>query len=276
MSGQAREDNRTTGERQKKEVILRRAGVYEGVSQTQPARTDQDFPAEISAYLQELVSAASKAFGADLESVLVFGSGAEGRLRITSDLNVMCVLKSFSPQAADAMRPLLRQGHSLCRLRVLFILGSEIAENAHLFALKFSDIKRRHKVLFGSDPTAAIQIDRAALVLRLRQTLANLKQRSRAVYALDGDNAQRLTLTIADMAGPLRSAAAAVLGLAGQELPPKEALQKIALEAGISGLEDLSRAREQGGLSLSAAKKTHQALSDLCSHLIERLARESV
>ncbi len=253
------------------------SGVSQIHSQIEKA-LGPDFPVEIRTYLEGFVAAASEAFGPDLESVIVFGSGAEGRLRITSDLNVMCVLKNLLPPAADAMRPILRQGHTLCRLRVLFILSSEVLENSRLFALKFSDIKRRHAVLFGSDPVAGIEIDRSALILRLKQTLTNLKQRARAVYAWDGDNAARLSLAIADMTGPLRSAASAILSLSGQGMPPKEALQKIGGEAGVSVdvLENLSHAREQGSLTLVKARVTFQALSDLCGHLMERLKRESI
>lgn len=237
----------------------------------------ENLPPEIRAYLTDFIAAAREAF-ADLESVVLFGSGAEGRLRVTSDLNLMCVLKQLSPEGQDALRPILRQGHSLCRLRVLFILSSELAANAELFALKFSDIKRRHAVLFGPDPVAGLPVERRDLVLRLRQTLTNLKQRARAVYAWDGDNAARLTLSIADMAGPLRSAAAAILSLEGQEMSPKQALEKLAGDAGMPPgiLENLSRAREAGSLNLAEARQTHQALGDLSSRMLERIQRESV
>ncbi len=45
--------------------------------------------------LDAVVDAARRAFGDDLRSIVLFGSAAEGRLRATSDVNLMLVLRRF-------------------------------------------------------------------------------------------------------------------------------------------------------------------------------------
>lgn len=235
-------------------------------------------PADVSDFLADFTDECGRVFDASLRSIVLFGSAAEGRLRLTSDLNLMCVFEDLAPLSIDRIRPLLRQGGELCRLRVMFVLKSEVPASAALFAVKFHDLKRRHVVLFGPDPLADLAIERRDLAFRARQTLTNLKLRMRAAYAWDGDNASRLSLSIADTAGPLRSSASAVLALSGVELGPREALAKAAAEAGVPPdvLANLSRAREEGLLTLESARMTHKALGDLCSWLLERAERESV
>ena len=51
----------------------------------------------VDALLDELVAGAREAFGADLIAVVLFGSAAEGRLRKTSDVNVIAVTRRFDP-----------------------------------------------------------------------------------------------------------------------------------------------------------------------------------
>lgn len=240
-------------------------------------RVRPQFSPEVSVFLDEFVAAVKNAAGGSLQSIVLFGSGAEGRLRNTSDLNVMCLLTSVDLTTLDGMRPTLKEGHALCRLRVLFMTPQELHTNARLFPVKFADMKRRHFMLHGADILSEIEIDRAALLFRLRQNLTNLKLRMRAAYVWDGDNAPRLSLSLADSAGPLRACASAVYLLQGIDLAPREALEKAANVAGMkpAHLGNLSRVREGAALSLLQVTETHKAFQNLCEKLLEDL-RESV
>jgi hypothetical protein len=48
----------------------------------------RDLPPVVGAILEEFVAALDQAMGPQLESVILFGSAAEGRLRATSDVNL--------------------------------------------------------------------------------------------------------------------------------------------------------------------------------------------
>ena len=50
-----------------------------------------DLPAAVATILQEFVAAVAQSMGPQLESVILFGSAAEGRLRVTSDVNLLVV-----------------------------------------------------------------------------------------------------------------------------------------------------------------------------------------
>lgn len=130
-------------------------------------------PREVAQGLKEFVESAQTAFGPDLVSIVLFGSAAQGRLRATSDVNVILVLAQFDPQRVDALREPPRSAHALIRLEAMLILENEIGAAGEAFAVKFADILERHKLLWGKDPFAGVAPSRGAMLARLRQILLN-------------------------------------------------------------------------------------------------------
>ena len=49
------------------------------------SETKLSLPANVNSVLTEFIASTREAFGSDLRSVVLYGSGAEGRLRPTSD-----------------------------------------------------------------------------------------------------------------------------------------------------------------------------------------------
>ena len=85
-----------------------------------------DLPPDIAQELDAFVEAARAALGDDLVSAVLFGSAAEGRLRATSDVNLMLVLVRFAPERVDALREPLRRAHATIALETMLILDSEV------------------------------------------------------------------------------------------------------------------------------------------------------
>jgi len=229
-----------------------------------------DLPSPAARALTEFVERAREVLGPDLRSVVLYGSAAEGRLRSTSDLNVIVVLDRFEAARMDRLREALRVGQAAARLAVMFLLASEVPAAMEAFAAKFADVLRRRRVLLGDDPFAGLAIPRAAEIARLRQVLLNLALRLRAAYVADGDREERLALSVADAAGPLRSCAATLLELHGPAASGKEALEKLAAETGggfAEALRRLSEARETRMLPAGSAAPALLGLVDLSQHL---------
>jgi predicted nucleotidyltransferase len=228
--------------------------------------------------LADFVAAAEAAFGAELRSVLLFGSAAEGRMRATSDVNVLVVLGRFDAAAADRLREPLRGAQAAIDLHAMFLLESELPAAMEAFALRFADIAARHRVLKGSDPFARLSLPREALVRRLLQVLLNLQVRARERYLALSLREEQLARHIAHSAGPLRSAAATLLQLEGQAAAaPKEALQTFVAQLGepalAQALTAMSAAREQQRLEPGRAGPVALALMTLIERLRERAAR---
>src|SRR5262249_23016997 len=188
-----------------------------------------DVPSRVREVLGDFVEAARGAFGSDLRAVVLYGSAAEGRLRATSDVNVILVLGAFDRARAEALREPMRPAQAAVRLAAMFLLESEIPAAAEAFSVKFADILRRRRLLFGDDPFTRLAISRAAEITRLKQVLLNLILRLRAAYVLRSLREEQVAVLVAEAAGPLRACAATLIELEGRPAgSSREALQRVA------------------------------------------------
>jgi len=234
----------------------------------------------VQAVLEDFVTQTQSAFGSDLASVVLFGSAAEGKLRATSDVNLVVVLRRFERAQAEQLQRPLRVAQAAVRLTPMFLLESEVPAVAEAFAVKFDDILHRRTLLFGTDPFAQLVISRAARIARLKQVLLNLQLRLREQFVSRGLREEQLVLAIADAAAPLRSCAATLLELEGRAAgSPKEALlhfvQSLPEKPWLLLLERLSQARETRRLEPGVGTATLFELIELTRCLLERGERLS-
>ena len=231
-------------------------------------------PDHVQSTLDLFVGAAKSAFGTNLRSVILFGSAAEGRLRKTSDVNILLVLSAIDRAQLDAIREPLRVARAAIQLEPMFVLDSELQEAAEAFANKFDDIRRRHVVLHGDDVINTLTIPRDALLRRVRQVLLNQTLRLRDIYAERSLREEQAAMAIAEAAGPLRAAAAAILELEGREsADAKAALAALANEGGFGTLvPQFSEAREQSVLAPGSAAAALFDVVRLARWLYERAA----
>ena len=231
-------------------------------------------PEEIQRHLDLFVAAAQTAFGDDLAAAVLFGSAADGQVRATSDVNLLLLLKRFTPQTADALRGSLRLAHAAIDLQVMFLLERELTQAADAFAVKFADIIARHRVLLGNDPFASLHTSRDAMLRRLRQVLLNQQVRMRERYMLLSLNEEQLAGAIADAAGPLRSAAASLAQLEDKPAQSgKQALEAFVEQLGEpalhTALQAMSTARETARLAPGQAMPAFTSLMAITERLRE-------
>lgn len=234
-----------------------------------------EVPDEVRRVVDSLVEAARTAFGAELRSVVLYGSAAEGRLRATSDVNLLFILRRFDARTAGEFREPFRFAHAAANVTAMFALDTELADAGEAFANKFADIARRHVVLFGEDLIPALDIPRDALVRRLRQVLLNLTMRLRETYVERSLREEQSARAVADATGPLRTAAATMLELEERTgLAPKEALEVVVRELGRPELEALlphfSEVRERRALPAGRGAEILFGTAELARALYER------
>ncbi|HEU4797155.1 MAG TPA: hypothetical protein VFT02_16090 [Pyrinomonadaceae bacterium] len=236
-------------------------------------------PTNVSSALSTFVSAAKKSFGDNLISVVLYGSGAEGKLRPTSDVNLILLLATFNRDQADQLREPLRLAEAAIKLRVMFLLTEELKPASQAFAVKFADIVRRRLVLYGDDPFGSLSVSRDDAIFRLKQTLLNLTLRLREAYIARSLREEQLATVIADTAGPLRSCASTLLELEGNAAPsPKDALEQIAATLATGPqmhgeLQLISEARQRHSLPPGAAAPALFHLIDLAHAMWARAAQ---
>jgi hypothetical protein len=207
----------------------------------------EDLPPSVAVILEEFVATLLQSTGPRLDAVILFGSAAEGRLRSTSDVNLLVIAAGLTLPELDSVRLALHAGRSAAGLTVMFLEKSELANAMEAFAVKFTDIKARHRVLYGKSPLDSFEITRDATVRRVRQVLLNLTVRLRERYVIDGDHEERLARILAEITGPIRASAATLVALRdGRTLAPKAALEAIfaadgSWDACLSGLSAVHR-----------------------------------
>jgi predicted nucleotidyltransferase len=237
-----------------------------------------DLPTRVRSTLEDFIAAAIGVSGTNLKSVVLFGSAAEGQLRPTSDVNLVLTFGAVHLAELERLRVHLSFAHAVIKLEVMFLEQAEIDMAAEAFAVKFTDILARHRVLHGADVFAGLRITRQATLNRLRQVLLNLTLRFRERYALIGMGEEQVNVLIAELSGPLRASAAAILALEGAAASsPKEALRILAQRLSGTDMTDLlaniSDARQERALEPAVADATIGGLLDLLRAMYLHISR---
>lgn len=211
--------------------------------------SETNLPAHVRSCLNEFLMVAKESLGDDLVSVVLFGTAAEGRMRSTSDVNLMLVLRAFDLEKVDPVRETYQLALAAVQLHVMFILESELPLACQTFPGKFRDIFHRHEILHGKNVVAGLVFARPAIIVQLKESLLNITLRLRERYAAVSLTPDRLLQTLAEISGPLRTTATNFMYLEQTEyVHPKEALSLVANKL-LTGdkmgfLSTISQARE--------------------------------
>ena len=102
----------------------------------------------ISEFIEKIRAAA----GANLVSVILYGSGAEGEFHPEySDLNLLCVLRDASFASLSKIAEVVEWWRGKKHHPPLVLTLAELKASADTFSIEFMDMKQRHRVLYGED-----------------------------------------------------------------------------------------------------------------------------
>jgi hypothetical protein len=122
-----------------------------------------------------------EASGANLESVILFGSAVAGDFHEgLSNLNLLCVLRDSSFQALQALAPAAKWWDKQKQPPPLCMTRQEIERSTDVFTIELLDMKQHHRALFGQDVLSGLQIPmdlhRVQVEYELREKLLLLRQ----------------------------------------------------------------------------------------------------
>jgi hypothetical protein len=132
--------------------------------------------------INEFISRLRAACGDNLQSVLLYGSAADGEFHPEfSNVNLLCILRESSFASLTAMAPAVewwtRQKHHA----PLVLTREELERSADVFSIEFLDMQQRHRLLFGEDVLSGLHIPlhqhRIQLEYELREKLILLRSR---------------------------------------------------------------------------------------------------
>jgi len=141
--------------------------------------------------LDDFISRLRAAAGANLESVILFGSAVAGDFHAEfSNVNLFCVLRDASFTALQALAPAVKWWDGQKQPPPLFMTREEIERSTDVFTIELIDMQQHHRVVFGTDVLQGLSIradlHRVQVEYELREKLALLRQH--AVLASGNDS----------------------------------------------------------------------------------------
>src|SRR5690348_200461 len=95
----------------------------------------------------------AKTMGDWLQAIVLFGGLAKGEfVPEKSDVNILLVFRTVNIEVLDRAAPLVRQGALEFRLAAMLVTEADLIDSADVFPIKFQDMQRRHKLMWGEDP----------------------------------------------------------------------------------------------------------------------------
>ncbi len=161
--------------------------------------------------ISEFVSRLREVAGANLESVILFGSAVAGDFHPEfSNVNLFCVLRDCSFSALQALAPAMKWWDAQKQPPPLFMTRDEIVHSVDVFTIELIDMQQHHRVLFGEDFLQALAIPpnlhRVQVEYELREKLALLRQHLLLASGNDSRMWDLLTRSVSSFATLFRHA----------------------------------------------------------------------
>jgi len=204
--------------------------------------------------LEQLSAELSKDLGADLKSIVLYGSFCRGnKLETEHDVvNLMFVVQRVDCQSLDRIKQPILRAEKEIPLGTMTLTLEDLHSSCDVFPIKFHEMQMHHRVLYGADVLSELVISDDHLRLRCEQELKNLMLRLRATYLHQSQTRQQLLDTLLDSARILLQGIGACLTVKTGILPEQQAdlIDSFRAEFGIdvSVLHDLLSLRESDQL----------------------------
>jgi Nucleotidyltransferase domain len=185
--------------------------------------------------ISDFVSRIQAAAGANLESVILFGSAVAGDFHPElSNVNLFCVIRDSSFAALQALASAVQWWNTQKQPPPLFMTRDEIERSADVFTIEFLDMQQHHRVLFGEDVlqglTIPLNLHRLQVEYELREKLALLRQHLLLAAGNDARMWELLVRSVSSFTTLFRHA----LIVLGQEAPvgKRAAVQALSKQIG--------------------------------------------
>ena len=214
---------------------------------------------------EELTERLKETLGPNLKSVVLYGSAAaDDRTRVFSDYNVLVVVGEMGLETLKHLAPIARKWGAAGNPTPLLFTEQRLRGAGDVFPIEFLDIKTTHRILFGADPFAGLDIQtghlRHQLEYELRGKLIQLRQRY-----MDTEGKPRAVIELAEKSiSTFAVLFKATLRLLGEEPPTRRAEVFGALKAHI----DIDEAALREILALREKKRPSRNPDELFSALL--------
>lgn len=155
-----------------------------------------------------------------LISIILYGSAATyGFNPKTSDINLIVIIENLTAQD-------LKTGHSTIKKWIktqnpapLFIDSKEWLNSTDVYALEYSDIKERYKIIYGENLVSELNIDKKDLRLQCESEIKHILVKLRQAYLLNCKDKDIIKLLIKNSSKSIIAIFRAILRLLNEDVP---------------------------------------------------------
>jgi predicted nucleotidyltransferase len=171
--------------------------------------------------LTEVVRRLQEAAGENLRSVILYGSAARGDFHAhKSDLNLLCILKSAKAVDLSRIASVVRWwSGQLHEPAPRIFTHEELTHSADVFAIELLDIGQTHRVLFGDDPVAGIEVPMNLHRVQVEHELRTALQKLRDHFLRASDDEHQLRETYGKSISSVTVLLRHVLIALGEDVP---------------------------------------------------------
>jgi hypothetical protein len=168
--------------------------------------------------LDDLVTQLRAAYGARLDSVVLYGSAAAGEhIPKRSDYNVLLLLKELDASALSSASAVARAWSDAGNPPPMTMTVDEWRGSADVFPMEYADILDRHRVLYGTPPFDGVSVSTSDLRLQLEQQVMGKLLQLRQGALLAGTDGKRQAELIAASLSTMMVLFRAVVRLHGEK-----------------------------------------------------------
>ena len=170
--------------------------------------------------LDDLVTQLRSAYGAQLSSVVLYGSAATSEhIPKQSDYNVLVLLERLDAASLAATSAVARAWRDAGNPPPMTMTVAEWHRSADVFPMEYSDILERNRVLHGTLPVDGIRVDRGHLRLQVEyEAMGKLIALRQGTMAAAGDERRQAELLQVSLS-PILVVFRALLRLHGDRPP---------------------------------------------------------
>lgn len=133
--------------------------------------------------LEELTDQLKAAFDTRLKSIVMFGSCAIGECNtLLSGVNLIVIIDSLCANDLKTANSFIKDWQKSKNPMPIFMDKDEWFNSTDVYPIEYTDIKERHKIVYGEDVVTPLQIDSNNLRLQCELEIKNLLIKLRQTY----------------------------------------------------------------------------------------------
>lgn len=185
----------------------------------------------MSKHLNNLKIDLEKIYKNRLSSIILYGSAAvESYNPKTSDINLIVIIENLVSQDLKAAYPVIKKWLKTKNPTPLFMDKQEWFNSLDVYAIECSDIKERHKIIYGENLVTPITIDLKDIRLQCESETKHMLVRLRQAYLVNNRDKRLIKELLIRVSKSTTAIFRAVLRLLNEPVPedPKEVVKIIA------------------------------------------------